>query len=373
MAQLEYCIYEGSIKHISEVLSGLNNNSYKCPICGEPLVAKKGSIVGHHFSHLPNSTCSAATYVHGETNLHLGLKKIMQETCLCRMPELDVDWEGNLVASTENTLSYIRLKESGFYPFSKWDIEKKIDCSDGNYIRPDFTCYDVHYMERFGFPTTPCSVYVEVTVTHGIDDFKLNLIKSLSSENFYVVEYDLSDISRDISYNELKNAYLHGSIPCRWVHRNGKIDPVKDKSFQYHFRITNSIKWHINKYYKNLSNTELIYLKGTNKKEYEEQIRYRRIIEDPSFNNLNLTKEWNFFKENFPRTVFTALNFQCPQYRGRIREKAPAMIQCMVCKHCKHITYQNGRNLMSNPRFVILCSDMKDYTKYNYKVVEKDS
>jgi len=369
VAQLEYCLVDGSIKNISEVLSGLHN--YVCPICGEPLVAKKGNIVGHHFSHLPNSSCSAANYVHGETNLHLGMKKIIMETGLCRMPELDIDWNGNII--NPNTLgvdtSYIRIKESDFYKFNKGYLEKKLTCANGKYIRPDFTCYDVSYEEMFGFNSYPCSVYLEVTVTHGVDDVKLDLIKSIDTSNFYVVEYDLSKVNRDSTYEELKQAYLSGNIPCNWIHRSGENDLVYDRYYESAFRVTNGVKWYVDRFYDNLTDEELDALKDTNLIKYIEQKKFKNILENKNFNGLNLTRQWTFFKNEFPRSIVTSkVNF-CPQFQDyHIREKAPVMIQCLSCKHCKRATYFNSNNY---PKFIILCEDKT--ASNGYKVFNKAS
>jgi ssDNA-binding Zn-finger/Zn-ribbon topoisomerase 1 len=49
--------------HISEVNSGKQNDCL-CPECGKPLIAKKGSLITHHFAHDSRTTCNFETILH---------------------------------------------------------------------------------------------------------------------------------------------------------------------------------------------------------------------------------------------------------------------------------------------------------------------
>jgi len=51
--------------HISERIS--KTKIYCCPYCGEAMVARKGAVNAHHFSHKSDSSCDASE----ETILHL--------------------------------------------------------------------------------------------------------------------------------------------------------------------------------------------------------------------------------------------------------------------------------------------------------------
>lgn len=60
----------GQLTHISEVSSGLACDCV-CPSCKVTLVAKKGKINSHSFSHNESNICIGAI----ETALHLAAKK----------------------------------------------------------------------------------------------------------------------------------------------------------------------------------------------------------------------------------------------------------------------------------------------------------
>ena len=69
---LTYALKNGEVISISDVESGLKCGCV-CPSCGEPLVAKKGSKVMHHFAHHSGHTCEYGY----ETSLHLAAKEII--------------------------------------------------------------------------------------------------------------------------------------------------------------------------------------------------------------------------------------------------------------------------------------------------------
>ena len=68
---LVYAIKDGAGISIEDADRGLKCGCV-CPACGEPLVAKKGTKVMHHFAHHSGSTCEYGY----ETSLHLMAKDI---------------------------------------------------------------------------------------------------------------------------------------------------------------------------------------------------------------------------------------------------------------------------------------------------------
>jgi len=69
-----YANKEGTLVHVSAVVSGLSCACY-CPKCNNPVIAKKGQIREHHFSHTSGAECVGAA----ETVLHLLSKEIISE------------------------------------------------------------------------------------------------------------------------------------------------------------------------------------------------------------------------------------------------------------------------------------------------------
>jgi hypothetical protein len=56
---------------------------------------------------------------------------------------------------------------------------------------------------------------VEIFVTHSVDDVKLAKLQTM---NLACVEYDLSNLDRDVTYEHLRTALSAGSVTGRWVY-----------------------------------------------------------------------------------------------------------------------------------------------------------
>lgn len=69
---ISYALLEGKIVHVSDVPSG-KSSGCRCPACSGLLVANKGNVRRHHFSHESNSACD------GESVLHLTSKLILKQ------------------------------------------------------------------------------------------------------------------------------------------------------------------------------------------------------------------------------------------------------------------------------------------------------
>ena len=73
--KLDFAYANNKLHHISEDL--YKHVDYTCPFCKEVLIFRKGEIKEHHFSHKPNSNCTATV----ETALHFNAKHYLQSEC----------------------------------------------------------------------------------------------------------------------------------------------------------------------------------------------------------------------------------------------------------------------------------------------------
>jgi hypothetical protein len=73
--KLPYAIRNGELIHISKVTSGKQNDCL-CPECNQPLIAKKGNKVTHHFAHEREAICNLESALHkvAKNLLHLRIR-----------------------------------------------------------------------------------------------------------------------------------------------------------------------------------------------------------------------------------------------------------------------------------------------------------
>lgn len=153
------------IVSIEEVSSGLQENVI-CGSCFRPLIANKGSIKAHHFSHKSDDSCSAAY----ETQLHLTAKEFFAKSLKLPHP-IDKGWtraEDCPLVSIEN----VRLEQT----------------EDGK--RPDLIV-DIGQEKYF----------VEIANKHFCDSEKLQDIRDLGVN---LIEIDVSDLMDASTFSSLK-------------------------------------------------------------------------------------------------------------------------------------------------------------------------
>ncbi len=73
--KLDFAYAGNTLRHISEEL--YRSTIYTCPFCNESLTYRKGDEREHHFSHKPNSICTASY----ETVLHFNAKYYLESEC----------------------------------------------------------------------------------------------------------------------------------------------------------------------------------------------------------------------------------------------------------------------------------------------------
>ena len=184
---LLYALKNGELVGVDDVESGLKCECV-CPACGERLVAKKGTKMMHHFSHYSGHNCE-----HGyETSLHLAAKEILQRAKRIMLPAVYLndknrseDW---LISKPKEII------------IDHVDVEFRT-----NDIIPDIV---VHSKNK--------QLFIEIFVTHRIDEQKLNKIKKASVST---IEIDLSKIE-DISSEQLENILINDIDHKRWAYNS---------------------------------------------------------------------------------------------------------------------------------------------------------
>jgi hypothetical protein len=170
---LRYGLKDGQLVFIDEVERGLDC-ACLCPHCGGKLIARKGEVNQHHFAHHQVENCGKGV----ETVLHLLAKQVLQEEECIKLPDGD-DLE--LLTSIE-----IERRRLGYI-------------SDVGAV----------------FLETGEEIDIEIKVTHGVDQEKLNKVLSQHAK---MMEIDLSGLckSGELTKEEVKQAVIFDA-PRYWV------------------------------------------------------------------------------------------------------------------------------------------------------------
>lgn len=167
---------------IDRVENGLKCNC-SCPACGVRLNARnKGLIREHHFAHADQSNCRVAP----ETLLHLRMKQLLASHNEITLPWIQEDHLGSRYAS--RTVSYQLI-----------DVEKK-----QSEIIPDL----IIKLE------TGDIVFIEVKVTHGVSEEKLQKVKNMHAS---MLEIDVSNMN-DVEDENLMEQILKYESNKRWIY-----------------------------------------------------------------------------------------------------------------------------------------------------------
>lgn len=188
---LIYALKDGQITSIDEVERG-SKCGCVCPACGEPLVAKKGTKVMHHFAHSPGTNCAYGY----QTSLHLAAKDILSKVKKMVIPAVEIDFQG--------TRKKELVSEEMEITIDHVELERRF----GDII-PDIAVY---VKDQFFF--------VEVFVTHRVSNTKLD---KLRKANISTIEINLSKIERNISSDDLKEILLHSNDSKKWIYNAAEI------------------------------------------------------------------------------------------------------------------------------------------------------
>lgn len=184
--KLEYALLDGNPVHISEVEKGLACGCV-CPACGEPLVAKKGTKMMHHFSHVSGSECE-----HGyESSLHIAAKTILTKARKIVLPMVYAEFETDtFYCARPVTDGPVEMQ------IDSVELEKRVDS-----IIPDIIVYSKNR-----------PLLVEIFVTHKVDEDKIAKIKQLGLS---AIEIDLHRI--DSSRDSLEELLVDNVDHKRWL------------------------------------------------------------------------------------------------------------------------------------------------------------
>ena len=187
--QLIYALKDGIAMSVENVESGLKCGCI-CPSCGEPLVAKKGTKRMHHFSHYSGHNCEYGY----ETSLHLAAKDILSKANRIVLPAVYIHFPNSPKASE----LYCEAKE---IQIERVELEQRFQD-----VIPDVVIY-----------AGGKQLFLEVCVTHAIDDIKLAKLKK---SNISTIEIDLSRKDHSISPKELQSILLNNSEEKKWVYNS---------------------------------------------------------------------------------------------------------------------------------------------------------
>lgn len=184
---LIYALKNEKAIHISKVERGLKCNC-NCPACGEPLVAKKGSVKMHHFAHYTKTNCEYGY----ESSLHIAAKEIISQAKKLVIPSVYLEFPNS---NKEKQL----ISPSKEIIVDDVKLEQKYDN-----IIPDIVVI-----------SNEKTFFVEIFVTHKIDDTKLEKLKKA---NISTMEIDLSNLEEDITIDMLSEILMTDNNRKVWKH-----------------------------------------------------------------------------------------------------------------------------------------------------------
>ncbi len=192
---------EQHLLHISEADSG--DNGYFCPICKQPLIARKGHDRGHHFAHKEQTASH-------ESPLHYAAKSIIAD--LIEEGRFEHTRKIQFRAVDEKTGIEVEIEDvitKNLFTSARPLIETKFS----NTIIPDLTANPDHFR--------PIAIEVLVTNKKQLSD-----IQKFKSAELSVLEVDLSKLSFDASIEEITEA-VKNKENHEWLFLCQKVYPVK--------------------------------------------------------------------------------------------------------------------------------------------------
>jgi len=184
--KLTYAYKADCLAHISEVDSGLQCGCV-CPVCGNHLIARKGRKTAHHFAHHNLSECVHAY----QTSLHILAKEILSEAAYLTLPKVPV--------YNNHFMLFGHLSNTRQIKIESVTLERRIDN-----IIPDIV-----------ITSSNTELLIEIKVTHGIDEDKLNRIQAL---DISALEIDLSRIDREITKENLMPILIGDAVEKTWIY-----------------------------------------------------------------------------------------------------------------------------------------------------------
>lgn len=176
----------GQLITIKSVQRGLACNC-TCICCGEPVVARKGLIREHHFSHHSNKE---SCFIQRESLLHLYAKQVIRNHLGLQLPPMPGTWP-----ESEDQTSW-------------WDFERVDEEVPQQGFQPDLVAH-----LRDG-----SQLFIEIAVTSFIGEEKLERIKTAGTNT---VEIDLRELlfnKQPIPSEEVKAQILEQTHNKFWIY-----------------------------------------------------------------------------------------------------------------------------------------------------------
>lgn len=166
-----------------------------CACCGEPVVARKGLIREHHFSHHSNKE---SCFIHRESLLHLYAKEVIRNHLGLQLPPIPGTWP-----ESEDQTSW-------------WDFERVDEEVPQQGFQPDLVAHLKGGSQLF----------IEIAVTSFIGEEKQERIKNIGIDT---VEIDLSELlfnKQPIPSEEVKAHILEQTRNKSWIYPEPQPMPV---------------------------------------------------------------------------------------------------------------------------------------------------
>lgn len=184
---------DNCIRSIDEVNRGLACEC-TCPKCGERVIARQGEVREWHFAHSSGAECEHAA----ESALHLAAKQLLIGTRGMEIPETRVTSKVTLANGRSSQAEASR--PAMWLDFSHIEAEKTIEA-----IRPDIVAIVSDRM-----------LFVEIAVTHFVDDAKQNAIKELAVPT---IEINLAAMHGERwTWELLYDAVIESTAHKRWLY-----------------------------------------------------------------------------------------------------------------------------------------------------------
>lgn len=199
---------------IGEVSSGRACNCF-CAGCGEPLVAKKGQCVQHHFAHSKNSNCVGAV----ESSLHLAVKTLLERRKTLLLPDCYAFYTPNVI---DTKMRYVRSdpRDMGHQAFH---FDRSYPNSGVGHMPGKCVFFDRIAVEQNEGAIRPdlvgyvgdTKLYIEVAVTHFVDAGKMAKLKE---RGISTLELIFSDIHKaGWTWQTLEKRLFEESYGKEWL------------------------------------------------------------------------------------------------------------------------------------------------------------
>jgi hypothetical protein len=190
---------DGRLHHIKDVTRGAACNCV-CPECKVALIANKGDIRQHHFSHIAGkSDCPAAM----ESALHMAAKRVLVEHKQIRLPRFNFERAAYDLNGVRHRVHALKGVEPQVIKFDEVTEEVPFGSGKGS-LRADI-------VGRYGDE----ELVIEIAVTNPVSDEKKAQLRAMKLN---VVEISLKHlIDREWTISDVENAVLQNLATKKWL------------------------------------------------------------------------------------------------------------------------------------------------------------